>query len=380
MLDTMIPKGIYSTKCMDSLDNLGKHSSVPLSKHGFRFHSSEIEILEHAYIRRRARTPNRQECEQFAQAFNNSEPRRRKNTNGWQARWPLVNAKQIKTWFENKRQKDKREKFINDPSAIKEIDKPLAKLATAIDCDRWVSVELLGPKDDALPYLPPMSQLGDYGQVDKHGELGKDDDGMKRSYNIREWLKHHICNEEIDRLPLVDVIVNSNEVNKEQDQIQLQQQQHQQQQLVQSIAQLKQQHLARAEEGFQNSTQSHSHSMPQSHIMRPVETSAVEEALLREASLNASQPSVIHYPFFQQPAPVHTDVPTAFGMHTDFRNVHHSDTFSQMGHTQAAHPSFQPHMASPGVSMLDAFDILRNMEGSTVGSTPSMFNMKVPTS
>ena len=39
MLD--IPKGDYS-KCVDSLDNLGKHSSVPLSKHGFRFHSSEV--------------------------------------------------------------------------------------------------------------------------------------------------------------------------------------------------------------------------------------------------------------------------------------------------------------------------------------------------
>eukprot|EP00958_Prasinococcus_capsulatus_P012288 scaffold1220_cov376-Prasinococcus_capsulatus_cf.AAC.15 len=96
MLDTaLIQKNLYS-KCVDSLDSLGKHGSVPLSKHGFRFHSSEIEILEHAYLRRRGRTPNRHECEQFAQAFNNSEPRRKKNTHGWQARWPQVNAKQIK--------------------------------------------------------------------------------------------------------------------------------------------------------------------------------------------------------------------------------------------------------------------------------------------
>jgi len=380
MLDTaLIQKNLYS-KCVDSLDSLGKHGSVPLSKHGFRFHSSEIEILEHAYLRRRGRTPNRHECEQFAQAFNNSEPRRKKNTHGWQARWPQVNAKQIKTWFENKRQKDKREKFISDPGAMKELDKPIAKLATSMDCERWVSIELLGPKDDALPYLPPLNQTLDklhggenHPGGDREGALGLGnaseagkDWKIKQSYNIRDWLRHHICNDEVDRLPLVEVPVNpTSEANKGQH-LQLQQHQH----FAQNIAQIKQQQLIRGDEGLHSQMQH-----PQSHLMRSMEPPSMEEAIMREASLTAGQTPMVPYSFLpQQQTGGHPEV--SYGVHPELHGVHHAEAFPQAQGAHVAQAGLQHPLGNPSVNMYDAFEVLRSLEN----PSGAFFNMKVPTS
>mmetsp|Transcript_23997 Transcript_23997/g.75117 ORF Transcript_23997/g.75117 Transcript_23997/m.75117 type:complete len:512 (+) Transcript_23997:4186-5721(+) len=73
---------------------------TPASKHGFRYFANELRILEEMY-RDGPTNPRQIECENLAWTFTTREQR-------VQAGLP-VTWRQIKTWFDNRRQKDRRE-------------------------------------------------------------------------------------------------------------------------------------------------------------------------------------------------------------------------------------------------------------------------------
>lgn len=59
-----------------------------------------LPITQNLFVERKGATPKKPQCEAIVDGFNHSEPRK---SSGFYIKW-----KQIKTWFENRRQKDRR--------------------------------------------------------------------------------------------------------------------------------------------------------------------------------------------------------------------------------------------------------------------------------